>query len=68
MLHWILLGVGLSVAAAIGFWWLRSLDTEIRRGLERARRRHFHETGGGWTKLPWEAGAKEPDRKDKRIR
>jgi hypothetical protein len=49
------LGVALAgAAAAVGYWMLRSADSEIRRGLERARRRDFHETGGRWTRLPWE--------------
>ena len=54
MPEWILVGVAiLGAAAAFSYWKLRSIDSEIRYGVERARRRDFHETGR-WSKLPWE--------------
>jgi len=55
MLEWIIFGLAmLAVAAAFSYWKLRSIDSEIRYGVERARRRDFHETGR-WSKLPWES-------------
>jgi hypothetical protein len=65
LLEWIVLGVALAGAGAAFFWWLLSADSEIKRGVDRARKRHFHETGGGWTRLPWEdRNSREPDRED----
>jgi hypothetical protein len=64
MIEWVILAGGLLAAAAILAWWFRSADAEIKGGVERARRRHFHKTAGGWTKLPWERDTKTPDRKD----
>jgi hypothetical protein len=55
VLEWILVGIAIAGGAVfVGYLKLRSIDSEIRRGVERARMRDFHETGGRWSRLPWE--------------
>jgi hypothetical protein len=54
VLEWILAVLAIAgAAAAFIYWKFRSIDSEIRHGVERARRKDFHETGR-WSKLPWE--------------